>query len=278
MQAAFDAQEWERSSGLQPGAVRNAAVVGGLFFDHGHLLRQAGGLPPSVETVLVEVPRWNFNRNRFHPLTNEPDALSDRVRRLALLEDRWAVDEVRDRVALLAEWAWPLHQRRAVDAWIGWLRAPWTALPLLPGPSRHWSPGSKRDPKVERLFRADRIALDHFHRPQLSHFAVRNLEGFLRSLRDEEVRVLLVQIPARRGYLETARQQPGGREFLAAVQAVVDEASRAAGVDLLECPLPESCGLGAGDFNDYGHMNREGARAFTAWLQRLGGVAGDGSH
>ena len=213
LRTAFDTEEWERLAGLPRGSVRNAALDSGLFFDHGHLLREGGGLPPSVELVIVEAARWNFSRNRLHPYSKARDFPPEHLRPLGRLSDRLAVDSLADRLRLLAEWLWPLYQRRSLDAWLAWLRDPWAPEPVLPGDTLHWSRELWRRASRNPTFMPRSIARDHFHEAELSEFAVRNLQELLDRLAESSARVVLVRIPVRRAYLDEAVTQPGGREL-----------------------------------------------------------------
>jgi hypothetical protein len=267
MMGAFDAEAWQRRAGLPPGAVVNAAVANGTFFDVLYLLREAGGPPSASHLVLVEVPRWNFNRNRLSPVSGEPSSPPRQIRQLGTLGDRLAVDAPAARARLVAEYAWPLYQRRPLEAWLRQWREPFEPTPAPPPPSRHWNPKHQRALAADPTFRAESIARYHFHDAAWSDFAGRNLLLVLARLREAGVRVVLVQTPVRDAYLRVAKASPETRRLYEEVGSFV-AAEAGDGVTLAQCERGRDCGLSDRVFVDYGHMTRPGARDFTRWLQR----------
>lgn len=275
MQTAFDPAVFADLSGLEPDAVANTAFVGATFFDQLAFLRDVGTLPASTRLVLVEVPRWNFNVNRLNPVNGKPAFPSPQVRIDGSLADRWAVDQPLERVTLVGEWVWPFYLRQPLWNWVRRLAQPEHLPPGLPAETGHWDPERNQQAGKQPRLRAKNIIRYHFHEARMSHFAERNLELLIAKLRASGARVALVRIPTRKRYLLEARSDP-------ATAALLDEADRfvdslaAEDVVLAECIMPAECGVSSQSFTDYGHMDRNAARAFTRWLvHRIGDATRD---
>jgi len=265
MRGAFLESEWARLSQVDPASVVNLSLSGATFFDILWMLREVGGLPPSVEHVVLELPRWAFNRNRLETV-GQPIGTPDQLRAWGTLADRLASDRYFDRLSLVGEWFWPLYQRRSLEAWISHVRSPKVTEAAPPGMLAQWRGPQRGKGSDELGSPAYETAELHFHAPEMSEFAQRNLVELLTLLRQSEARLVLVQLPARAEYWRTALAQPGGEQFLEEVNAVTLGHAGGTRTRGVSCTGVKECQLTPADLFDYGHMTRAGARTFTRWL------------
>ena len=276
MHSAFHSETWAARAGLESDQVANLSVDNGQFWDARFMLDRTGGLPDSVELVVIEAPRWNFNRNKVSPVWGRHRYdYPEHFRQQGGLVDRWSVDDVGDRAALLLEFAWPLYQRRPVEEWADTFRTPPRAVPRLRA-SVHWFEAQHAKLRAIRALQADSIVLDHFSEPAMSSFAQRNFDLLLREVEEHAARVVLVTLPTRGLYQDMILSDPARREFVASVDATiashVDE-----DVAWVLCARAAACGLDEGIFVDYGHLTLDGARALTSRLfDRVGKDGGSG--
>ena len=265
MRGAFLESEWARLSQVDAASVVNLSVSGATFFDILWMLREAGGLPSSVEHVVLELPRWAFNRNRLEK-GGQPIGTPDQLRAWGTLADRLASDRYCDRLSLVGEWFWPLYQRRSLEAWISHVRSPKFTKAAPPGMLPQWRGPRRGKGSEEQGSPAYETAELHFHAPEMSGFAQRNLVELLTLLRQSEAGLVLVQLPARAEYWRTALAQPGGEQFMEEVNAVTLGHAGGTRTRGVSCTRLKECQLTSADLFDYGHMTRAGARTFTRWL------------
>lgn len=262
MQSAFSSEEWARRSDLDTKQVINVSLNSGQFWDARHMLREAGGLPASVQLVLLEAPRWNFNRNKVFPGSNRYRYdYPEHFRQQGGVLDRWSVDDRAARMALLAEFAWPLYQRRSVEEWIEYFRSRREAVPRLPV-SAHWIEAMHEKFRAAPTLRADSIVLDHFDDPAMSSFAIRNFDLLIREVRKHGAKVVLVTLPTRDLYQDKIRADPSKGSFVNSIDALI--ASKIGdGIHSISCKRARDCQLDEDIFVDYGHLTMGGARALT---------------
>lgn len=259
LQGGFAPKMWARFADLEEEQVLSATLRGGTHFDVLHLLRE-GGLPAKVETVILDAPSSSFNRNFRVPLAEEARGMPNHLRQYGSLSDRLAADRFSERVQLLFEAAWPLYQRRALGDWIALGLADDPGPPERPDHPHYWH---RRRPDTRLSI--DDVARSHFWEPEISTFAVRNFEAVMAHLRAADVDVVIVNVPARAGYLELARSSETGRTFLEQTRALV-RAQEGDRVRLLLWEDAAELGLEDQYYVDYGHLNGRGARLFTERL------------
>ena len=265
MRAAFAPYFWDIQADQPQGSAINMAVDSGVAFDALHMARVAEGALDSAELFVIEVAYWSFNRNWLHPRTNRPDPTPQEVRQWGTLSDRLAIEAPADRARFVADFFWPLYQRREPAAWVRRIKGPWTPAPQLPGPPPTWNRGKAGGLARRPGFRAENIALDHFHDAELSRFELHCLDQLLAHVSALGARAVLARLPTRRVYLETAWTVPGAREFAAAVDREI-ELRLGDRVTSFDCLRAEDCGLRESWLVDYGHMTQDGAHAFTRRL------------
>jgi hypothetical protein len=262
MQSAFSSEEWSRRAGVDANQVINLSLNNGQFWDARHMLRKAGGLPESVQLVLIEAPRWNFNRNKVFPGSNRYRYdYPEHFRQQGGLLDRWSVDDRIARMKLLAEFVWPLYQRRSVEEWIEYFRSRREPVPQLSG-SMHWIEAMHEKFRALRALRADSIVLDHFHDPAMSSFAIRNFELLIRDVRKQGTKVVIVTLPTRDLYQDKIRADPLKNSFVNSIDALIASKTDD-GVYSISCKRARDCQLSEAIFVDYGHLTMDGARALT---------------
>ena len=265
MRSAFMSDNWARRAGLDSNQVINLSLDSGRFWDARYLLRETGGLAESVDLVLLEVPRWNFNRNRVNPLSRVVVDYPESLRQQGGLWDRLSVDGWRNRAGLVAEFFWPAYQRRTIEDWMDHLASRAPVLPQLPPASIHWDEKLHATLSRHPRFRAKNIVLDHFANPEMSGFAYRNFRLLVEELRDAGVEVAIVTLPVRDVYGQVLRADERRASFV----ATVDEMASSIlgdGVFAVACDRAIDCGQSAEIFVDYGHLNKEGARRLTSAL------------
>jgi hypothetical protein len=262
MHAAFMSKEWARRSRLRPGQVIKLSANNAEFWDARHMLREAGGLPESVELVLIEAARWNFNRNRIRMGTLH---YPQHFRQQGGMRDRLSVDGLGERVQLLAEMLWPVYQRRTMDGWIEYFSSESKVVPKLPAASRYWDPARHAEIRAMEFLEPRAIVLQHFNDPAMSSLARRNFVELIEEVSSRGAEVVLVTVPTRVAYSENIQADPLKFEFVASVDALIDSMV-GEGVYEVGCKHARSCGLRQTIFVDYGHLHRSGARAFTGML------------
>jgi hypothetical protein len=166
---------------------------------------------------------------------------------------------------LVSEFVWPLYERRPLEQWLVVPRDPGVRTPNLPPPIPQWDESMSVQLHQNPHFRAPSIAADHFYEPLMSGFAKRNLDRLLTLLRRDGRKIVLVQLPVRDAYLDVAMSTPEGKRLYEAVHDVV-RSHVGGSVSAVMCERVRDCGLDEDIFVDYGHMSREGARAFTGKL------------
>ena len=265
LNSAFVSPEWARRAGLRPDQVLNLSVNNGQFWDARFMLREAGGLPDSVELVLIEAARWNFNRNRIAPLTEIRTDYPEHFRQQGGLRDRLSVDGWIARASLVAEMIWPTYQRRGLAAWLHFATTRWSPVPSLPIRSPHWDEKQHAAIRRQKFLQANSIVLDHFHEPAMSSFALRNFRALIGEIRSQGARVVVVHLPTRPAYERAIRRDTAKSKLVELIDNEIDSILDD-GVYAVGCRLAGECGLTQSVFVDYGHFNYEGARAFTGFL------------
>jgi hypothetical protein len=260
MQSAVLAEEWARRAGLRKDQVVNLAVNDGRFWDALYMVDASGGVPPSVDLVIIEIAHWEFNRNVLSPIGGMPEPVPQHFRHVARLSERLAADGMTLRMGLLADLMWPLYVRQPLERWQYRAQSPKPAAP--PPPIHHWDKDRENNLAQAAAFKGANIVKLHFFRPEMSKFATWNLDRLLSQLRNDSRRIVLVELPARREYLHAIQEDPAKVAFYRDVQGVV----RAHASGLVSSVIWEGaadCGLTEDVFVDYGHFSREGAHAFT---------------
>ncbi|MEE2676944.1 MAG: hypothetical protein VX546_00060 [Myxococcota bacterium] len=265
MRAAFAPWVWSEAEGAPPDSALNLALDSGVSFDGLQILGRAGGLPETTERVLVEVPYWSFNRNWRRPGGQAPNGPLQQVRQWGGLRERLSIDAAGPRARFVGDWLWPLYQRRGPAAWILRLQGPWKPEPVLPPAGPSWDPARHARMAHRARFQADRIARDHFYAPQVSRFELESLDALLAEIAKTRAEVILVRLPTRKAYRETALSLPGVRDFTETVDREI-AARLGERVSFVDCSDPASCGPSPQEIIDYGHMSGPGAVEFT---QRL---------
>ncbi len=263
LQSAVIADEWARRAGLKPGEVANLAVNDGRLWDALYMIETSGGLPASVNLVVVEIAPWEFNRNLLNPGFAVRSAIPQHMRHLATLSERLAVDDVESRMDLLADFVWPLYERQPLNQWQFPVPIPQPALPLPI--AMHWDERQRERAATAGALKGSNIAKVHFFHPEISSFAVWNLDRLLARVAGDSRRVVLAELPAREEYLRAIEQEPASRAFYQQVQELV-KARTSENVSFLSWELARDCGLSENIFVDYGHLSREGAQTFTGRL------------
>lgn len=276
MRAAFMPQEWARLADIPMDSTLNLAVDSGVTFDALYLVRSAGGVPATTDLVVIEISYWSFNRNRSRPGTGQRHGTPEEVRQWGSLSDRLAIDEPGERLRFIGDWIWPLYQRRGPPDWMRRIQAPWRIAPSLPPPGPSWDPSMHTRLARRVRMRPANIALDHFHRPELSGFELHSLDALLAQIEASNARVVLARLPTRAAYLETARSLPGARAFIEEVDREIADRLNDR-VSSFDCRNVGGCGLREATLIDYGHMTPQGAREYTRRLfEKVAEPAGDG--
>jgi hypothetical protein len=259
LQTAIVPQEWAGRAGLRSDQVANLAVNDGRLADASYMVRHAGGLPASIQLVVIEISPWEFNRNGLHPGTGAPNSIPVRTRSLGTLSDRLAVDDITARLQLVADLIWPVYQRRPFLQW----DYPDPLQAAIPPPPRiHYDLQSRMYLANLEGFRGDKIAAKHFYNAAMSTWAKRNLDVLLSQVRSPTRHVVLLQLPARSAYMGAVNADPQTRALLREVADFV-RAHATADILPLTWELASDCGLEEDIFVDYGHFTLGGAVALT---------------
>jgi len=259
-QTAIRTDVWARRQEVPREAVVNLAVSDGRLWDALYMLRQGTGLPDSVDLVVIELSPWEFNRHVRNPV-GHPTLVPDELRYWGGLGDRLAVDDPLLRMRLLGDYLWPLSKRRPLEQW----DAP-TSLAIAappPPPIHHTDPATAAYLAKQEAFQPEHIAANHFFDPEVSAFTARNLSLLLAAVTTKPEReIVLLQLPARRGYFDTVEKSPQGRAFYDEVQRIADSQS-GNHVHVIAWHTADECGLQEDIFVDYGHLSLSGAAAMT---------------
>ena len=265
MRSAFLSEQWAARAGLREDQVINLSLDSGRFWDARYLLRETGDLADSVDLVLLEAPKWNFNRNRVNPLTRIVVDYPESLRQHGGLRDRLSVDGWANRVGLMAEAIWPVYQRRTLEGWVDHLVSSSQPIARLPAESIHWDESLHATLRAHPRFRARKIVLDHFSDPELSSFTKRNFRLLVKALRRRGAEVAIVTLPSRDAYHEVRDADPGRTQFIEEVDEVI-ASTLGNGVFAIDCHRARDCGQSGRIFVDYGHLNKAGARSLTSAL------------
>jgi len=260
MQSAILPDEWARLAGLRPEQVANLAVNDGRFWDALYMVETSGGLPASVDLVVIEVAHWEFNQNVRSPIGGLPYPIPQHFRHLARLSERLTVDGLGSRMSLLADVVWPLYERQPLERWEDGVQPVKPAVP--PAPAHHWNKASREKLAGAPAFKGSNIVKLHFFQAEVSSFAVRTLDRLLARVQNGSRKIVLLELPARQEYVRSIENDPTKLAFYRDVQELVE--ARASGpVRTMMWEVAADCGLTEDVFVDYGHFSREGARAFT---------------
>lgn len=260
MQTAIIPQEWARKAGWKPAQVANLAVNGGRLWDAQYMLASSGGLPESVELVVIEISVWEFNRNKRNPITGSAE-VPQHMRHWASLSDRLALDTSSwQRLELLGDFVWPLYLRRPLQRWEQDGQKVKADPPF--SPPIHWDNKSRDALAASANFKSAHVANMHFADFEMSLFTQRSMAALVAAVRKPGRRVVLLQLPARREYVNATDVSLQLTPLFRSVRDVVLSQS-SADVTPLIWELPQDCGLTEDIFVDYGHFSREGALAFT---------------
>jgi hypothetical protein len=148
---------------------------------------------------------------------------------------------------------WPVSANTHGE--MGTSRTPSKLQPLL-GPLHHLDDEKREALASSRAFRGKEMAAFHFSRPSFSRFAQRNLERIITTLGHGSLRLVLLQLPARRAYIDAIKSDPDRNALYERMQDVV-HGSTSEHVAFVGWEISEDCGLSEDVFVDYGHFTRE---------------------
>ncbi|MCY3017756.1 MAG: hypothetical protein NTW87_01820 [Planctomycetota bacterium] len=244
--------------GLPADSTLNVGLASGRVFEALYLYERNRAVLRQAELVILNVDEWYLSSGwrlgslyEMHAPWDERFAFSGNLRSRLVLDGLFTM---RLKLRLLPA---ALAGRHKKDVLALKLDENNQVLP----PPRKPLPADV-DPRVFR----DDIAT-FYHRFEISPVLAGHVEKLARMVKEDGGRFVLMQLPNRAAYqVEVGKLH--GAEYLQHV-AALDELARNLDVPLCLLQLPSECGLTDASYEDYGHINPEGAKVFTAVLGDL---------
>ncbi len=255
-------------SGAGSSSVLNLAADSGGTWEELLVLRKYPGLLDSSPAVVIEVEPWMFNKNMKHIIHKTPYPFEAHFYTWATFQERLEYPDLKTKSLLLADYFWPFSERRPLVEWGSAIR-----LLLL---------GKEVEPKLSEAvyhkhewaykallntptFQAPLIAHDHLNNFEFDEYKARHLRRLVGSAQKKTGRIVLLQPPVRKEYMDVIYMNPGYlatyRKCLQFIHGLENEKVRS-----IIWETPKDCGLNDSIFIDYGHFSKEGAYKFSRRL------------
>jgi len=246
---------------LPPNSTLNVGLASGRVYEALYLYERNRAQFKAARLVILNVDEWHLSSGwRLGSLYETRAPWAERLRMGERLRNRFILDGIfsmRLRLRMVPA---------ALSSWFRPRRADVLDLRLdennqvLP-PTREGRPS---DAEPSRFHEKVEAFYDHF---EVSPVLAGHVEQLARLVREDGGTFVIMQLPNRSAY-QAEVQKTHSKEYAAHIVALRALAQR------LNTPLyildqPAGCGLTDASYEDYGHMNPEGARVFTAWLSDL---------
>jgi hypothetical protein len=246
----------DEALGLPRHSTMNLGLAGGRVFEALYFYEQHLDALKSAEVVVLALDEWHLSTGwrlgsvyEMNAPWSERLSLPDPLRTRLMLDGLF---NMRLNLRLLP----PLLKKgglRARDATGLVLTDDYQVLPKA---------REKTPPDLEQHFQ--KIIDTYYDQFSLHPVMEGHVEAIARRVKQNGGRLVLLQLPNRAGY-QNAVERTRGKEYQQHREALQRLAGRL-DVPLYFYRLPEECGLDEQSFEDYGHLNPEGAKNFTRFF------------
>jgi len=265
--SCVDPETFARESGIPRSEVLNLAQPSWGPWHALVLLRHAPEALASVETAFVELTPDPFNENVLHPITHRPVRSVDEFDAWSTYPERVQARDLYTRGKLLAEYVFPIQQRRNLITWLQIgkqivLNRPWEGE--MPPPVYHDDAKKVARLAADPAFEATTISRYHLHDFHFSNEEAAIVRKLLAFLRERGIEVVIFHPPVQAAYYDYLASDSRMQSEFGKLRGFVRDLAREYRVVYGE--TLEDWGLDNSAVVDYGHFSRAGALWFTRQL------------
>lgn len=257
-------------SGLDSSRFINLAVDSGGLWESLFIMRKNPSLLESSPLIVIEIEPWMFNANLIHPIYKKPHPFEPYFYTWSTFRERLEHPDTKSKLSLLADYFWPISERRNLEQWFSTVHAI-TTKKVSPGhltiPHYHYNIDAYKSLANAPIFKAKVIAQYHLNNFSFAKHKAAYLKRLVDLAQNNATRIILLQPPVRQEYMEVIYKNP---QYLLEYKKVLSFI-KSLGNDTVHSIIwetPQDCGMDDSVFIDYGHFNIKGAYIFTNVLFR----------
>jgi hypothetical protein len=261
MRRAVVPKQFDEAMGLPAGSTLNAGFAMGRIYEALYFYERNEARLKDAKLVVLGIDEWHLSAGwkigstyELHAPLKERFEMPERLRTSLVLD---GILQIRQKLKLLPKGllvATGLKKRDKPGLFID--------------EQNHILPLRTRGVPADVDARAYHETVDNFYSNfEITDVFQRHIEQLAARVRANGGRLVLMQLPNREAYQrEVQKLKP--KEYAEHLNALKRTSVRA-GVPLFIYEAPADLGLSDADFEDYGHMNGEGAKKFTAFLAEM---------
>jgi hypothetical protein len=255
---------FSRLSGIEQSKITILWSSGAGTWEELLFCRKNSDLLNSSPLVIIEVGPWMFNKNLFPLGAGETAFLT-----WSTFQERLEFPNLKMRSFLLADYLYPISQRRTLDEWDSLIYA------LIVGkrpkiynpddvPEWHYKQSAYEKIAADPMFSV-RTQISQLNHYEFAEYKAEYLKRLIKLAEKKSKNIVILQPPLRNEYFEIINSYP---ELFSAEMSSLSfiHSLENKNVHSILWERPEDCGLNDSVFVDYGHFNNNGAYLFT---QRL---------